>query len=97
MRNPAGQRFRALATATALLVAVVTGAGLTAAQDSTPATGPQSEFFVQEEFEEQLRLRDVEPEGPADQRASMSTDRGGGEPRRTRTFNQLIKSQLLYH
>jgi ribose transport system substrate-binding protein len=67
MRIPAGQRFRALATATTLLVAVVTGGGLTAAQDSTPATGPQSEFFVQEEFEEQLRLRDVEPEGPADQ------------------------------
>lgn len=67
MRFPAGQRFRALATTTALLVAVVTGGGLTAAQDSTPATGPQSEFFVQEDFEEQLRLRDVEPEGPADQ------------------------------
>jgi ribose transport system substrate-binding protein len=67
MRIPAGQRFRALATATTLLVAVVTGGGLTAAQDSTPATGPQSEFFVQEDFEEQLRLRDVEPEGPADQ------------------------------
>ncbi len=67
MRIPAGQRFRALATATALLVAVITGGGLTAAQDSTPATGPQSEFFVQEEFEEQLRLRDVEAEGPADQ------------------------------
>jgi ribose transport system substrate-binding protein len=67
MRIPAGQRIRALATATTLLVAVVTGGGLTAAQDSTPATGPQSEFFVQEEFEEQLRLRDVEPEGPADQ------------------------------
>jgi ribose transport system substrate-binding protein len=67
MRFPAGQRFRALATATALLVAVITGGGLTAAQDSTPATGPQSEFFVQEDFEEQLRLRDVEPEGPADQ------------------------------
>jgi ribose transport system substrate-binding protein len=67
MRIPAGQRFRSLATATTLLVAVVTGGGLTAAQDSTPATGPQSEFFVQEDFEEQLRLRDVEPEGPADQ------------------------------
>jgi ribose transport system substrate-binding protein len=67
MRIPAGQRFRVLATATTLLVAVVTGGGLTAAQDSTPATGPQSEFFVQEDFEEQLRLRDVEPEGPADQ------------------------------
>ena len=67
MRFPAGQRFRALATTTALLVAVITGGGLTAAQDSTPATGPQSEFFVQEDFEEQLRLRDVEPEGPADQ------------------------------
>src|SRR5688500_18256943 len=67
MRIAAGQRFRALATATPLLVAVVTGGGLTAAQDSTPATGPQSEFFVQEDFEEQLRLRDVEPEGPADQ------------------------------
>jgi ribose transport system substrate-binding protein len=67
MRIPAGHRFRALATATTLLVAVVTGGGLTAAQDSTPATGPQSEFFVQEDFEEQLRLRDVEPEGPADQ------------------------------
>ncbi len=67
MRFPAGQRFRALATTTALLVAVITGGGLTFAQDSTPATGPQSEFFVQEDFEEQLRLRDVEPEGPADQ------------------------------
>ncbi len=67
MRIPAGQRFRALATAITLLVAVVTGGGLTAAQVSTPATGPQSEFFVQEEFEEQLRLREVEPEGPADQ------------------------------
>jgi len=67
MHFPAGQRFRALATTTALLVAVITGGGLTAAQDSTPATGPQSEFFVQEDFEEQLRLRDVEPEGPADQ------------------------------
>jgi ribose transport system substrate-binding protein len=67
MRFPAGQRSRALATTTALLVAVITGGGLTAAQDSTPATGPQSEFFVQEDFEEQLRLRDVEPEGPADQ------------------------------
>jgi ribose transport system substrate-binding protein len=67
MRFPAGQRFRALATTTALLVAVITSGGLTAAQDSTPATGPQSEFFVQEDFEEQLRLRDVEPEGPADQ------------------------------
>ena len=67
MRFPAGQRFRALATTTALLVAVITGGGLTAAQDSTPATGHQSEFFVQEDFEEQLRLRDVEPEGPADQ------------------------------
>jgi ribose transport system substrate-binding protein len=67
MRFPAGQRFRATATTTALLVAVITGGGLTAAQDSTPATGPQSEFFVQEDFEEQLRLRDVEPEGPADQ------------------------------
>ena len=67
MRFPAGQRFRALATTTALLVAVITGGGLTAAQDSTPATGPQSEFFVQADFEEQLRLRDVEPEGPADQ------------------------------
>jgi hypothetical protein len=61
MPIPAGQRFRALATATTLLVAVVTGGGLTAAQDSTPATGPQSEFFNQQEFEEQLRLRDVEP------------------------------------
>jgi ribose transport system substrate-binding protein len=67
MGFPAGQRFRALATTTALLVAVITGGGLTAAQDSTPATGPQSEFFVQEDFEEQLRLRDVEAEGPADQ------------------------------
>lgn len=67
MRIPAGQRFRALATATTLLVAVATGSGLTAAQDSTPATGPQSEFFNQQDFEEQLRLRDVKPEGPADQ------------------------------
>ena len=67
MRTPAGKRFRALLTTLALVVGVVAGGGLTAAQDSTPATGPQSEFFVQEEFEEQLRLRDVEPEGPADQ------------------------------
>ncbi len=26
-----------------------------------------------------------------------STPIGGGDPRRTRTYNQLIKSQLLYH
>src|SRR3712207_1080506 len=67
MRIPAGERFRALAATVALLVAVAAGGGLTAAQESTPATGPQSEFFNQEEFEEQLRLREVEPEGPADQ------------------------------
>jgi ribose transport system substrate-binding protein len=63
----AGNRWRGFALTLALVVGVVAGGGLTAAQDSTPATGPQSEFFVQEEFEEQLRLRDVEPEGPADQ------------------------------
>ncbi|MGH2615177.1 MAG: ABC transporter substrate-binding protein [Thermomicrobiales bacterium] len=67
MSTPTGKRFRALAAAAALLIGIIAGGGLTAAQDSTPATGPQSEFFVQEEFEEQLRLRDVEPEGPADE------------------------------
>ncbi len=67
MRRSTGDSIRALAAAAALIAGVVAGSGLTAAQDSTPATGPQSEFFVQEEFEEQLRLRDVEPEGPADE------------------------------
>ncbi len=67
MRTPAGKRFRTLVATAALVVGIVAGGGLTVAQESTPGTGPQSEFFVQEEFEEQLRLRDVEPEGPADQ------------------------------
>jgi ribose transport system substrate-binding protein len=65
--RPAGKRFRALFATLALVVGIVAGGGLTAAQDSTPATGEQSEFFVQADFERQLRLRDVEPEGPADQ------------------------------
>ena len=30
-------------------------------------------------------------------RSSTGPSRSGGAPRRTRTFNQLIKSQLLYH
>lgn len=67
MRTPTGKRFRSLFATAALVVGIVAGGGLTAAQDSTPATGQQSEFFVQEDFERQLRLRDVEPEGPADQ------------------------------
>ncbi|MBA2595403.1 MAG: ABC transporter substrate-binding protein [Chloroflexia bacterium] len=67
MRRPTRDRIRALAAAVALTAGVTAGSVLTAAQDSTPATGPQSEFFVQEDFEEQLRLRDVAPEGPADE------------------------------
>ena len=67
MRMTTGNRWRGLALTFALVFGVAAGGGLTAAQDSTPATGPQSEFFVQEDFEEQLRLRDVEPVGPADQ------------------------------
>ena len=74
MREPnAGGRLRALGAALALLVGVVAGGTLTAAgtvaQDGTPATGTgeQSEFFVREDFEEQLRQREIEPEGPADQ------------------------------
>lgn len=67
MRTSAGKRFRTLIASAALVIGVVAGGGLTVAQESTPATGPQSEFFVQEDYEEQLRLRDVEPEGPADQ------------------------------
>ncbi len=41
--------------------------------------------------------------GTAPKRKPLGTNRGAisrvdfGEPRRTRTFNQLIKSQLLYH
>ncbi len=67
MRMSPGNRWRVFALTLALVVGLAASGGLTAAQDSTPATGPQSEFFVQEEFEEQLRLRDVEPEGPADE------------------------------
>ena len=87
MRFPADQRFRALATTTALLVAVITGGGLTAAQDSTPATGPQSEFFVQQDFEEQLRLRDVEPEGPADQPWIQALEPESSRPVSTRKIH----------
>ena len=37
------------------------------AQEETQSnTGEQSEFFVQEDFEQELAWRDVEPEGPAD-------------------------------
>jgi hypothetical protein len=34
---------------------------------------------------------------PRDSPAGHFRSGSGGEPRRTRTFNQLIKSQLLYH
>lgn len=67
MRTPALKRLRTLLATMALVFGIVAGGGLTVAQEGTPDAEPQSEFFVQEEFEEQLRLRDVEPEGPADQ------------------------------
>ena len=67
MRRSRGARIQGLALTAALIAGIAAGSGLTIAQESTPATGPQSEFFVQADFEEQLRLRDVEPTGPADE------------------------------
>ena len=69
MRSNTRGRFAALAAAVALVVGIAGGGfSATLAQEGTPAgTGEQSEFFVQEEFEEQLAQREVEPEGPADQ------------------------------
>ena len=46
MRFPAGQRFRALATTTALLVAVVTGGGLTAAREADLLGRPGADLPV---------------------------------------------------
>ena len=37
------------------------------------------------------------PEDAGLRSEERSADPSSGEPRRTRTFNQLIKSQLLYH
>ncbi len=47
-----------------LLVALV---GFGPALTTVSAQDNQNEWFVQEEFDEQMRLREVEPEGPADQ------------------------------
>jgi ribose transport system substrate-binding protein len=66
MRSTRG-RFRALMAALTLAFGVsVSGGFSTLAQEGTPAP-EASEFFDPAEYEEQLRLRDVQPEGPADQ------------------------------
>src|SRR5215207_5853668 len=67
MRTTRG-RFKTLAAALVLLFGVSVSGGLSTAvaQDSSPVA-EASEFFDPAEYAEQLRLRDVTPEGPADQ------------------------------
>jgi len=42
------------------------GGGEAASESEGSGTGKQSKFFIQEDFDEQLAQRDMEPEGPAD-------------------------------
>jgi ribose transport system substrate-binding protein len=58
-------RFRyGVMMAFAALLAISSFGAIATAQDEPTSDSP---FFDQEEYERQLRLRDVEPEGPADQ------------------------------